>query len=127
MDKVLGTPTTVTLQELLGTSPVASKKIQDYLRVTRSSQNIQKDSVNFLDVSPLNPQINRPVFNPHDAKLVNLQVKFKNGQTANALIDPGSELDIMGNSTWRESGQPMDIRTNTLMRDASNHLTNLKG
>ena len=33
----------------------------------------------------------------------------------------------MGNSTWMESGQPMDIRTNTLMRDASNHLMNLKG
>src|SRR6266481_2343248 len=127
MDKVLGTPTTVTLRELLGASPTASKKIQDYLRVTRSAQNVQKDSVNFLDMSPLNPQINRPEYNPHDAKLVNLQVKFKNGQTANALIDPGSELDIMGNSTWMESGQPMDIRTNTLMRDASNHLTNLRG
>src|SRR6266481_40775 len=85
MDKVLGTPTTVTLRELLGASPVASKKIQDYLRVTRSAQNVQKDSVNFLDMSPLNPQINRPEYNPHDAKLVNLQVKFKNGQTANAL------------------------------------------
>src|SRR6266481_6201763 len=125
MDKVLGTPTTVTLRELLGASPAASKKIQDYLRVTRSAQNVQKDSVNYLDMSPLNPQINRPVFNPHDTKLVNLQVKFKNGQTTNTVIDPGS--DIVGNSTWRDAGQLMDIRTNTLMWDASNHLTNLKG
>ena len=34
VNKVLGTPTTVTLRELLGTSPTASKKILDYLRVT---------------------------------------------------------------------------------------------
>ena len=34
VNKVLGTPTTVTLHELLGASPTASKKILDYLRIT---------------------------------------------------------------------------------------------
>ena len=46
---------------------------------------------------------------------------------ANALIDPGSELDIMSYNMWMHTQQPMDSCTSTLMQDASNHLTDLKG
>ena len=52
VDKVLGTPTTVTLCELLGTSPTASKKILDYLRVTQPTQYIS-EKVNSLEKSYL--------------------------------------------------------------------------
>ena len=47
VDKVLGTPTTVTLRELLGTSPTASKKFLDYLRVTRLTQHISRTSTHW--------------------------------------------------------------------------------
>ena len=43
----------------------------------------------------LNPKTNCPSYNLLDAWLVNLTVQFKNGHVANALIDLGSELDIM--------------------------------
>ena len=75
----------------------------------------------------VNPKTNRPSYNPLDACLVNLTVQFKNGHTANALIDPGSELNIMGHETWLQTSEPMDRRTTTFMRDASNHVTNLRG
>ena len=123
VDKVLGTPTTVTLRKLLGASPTASKKILDYLRVTRPTQHISEninslEKLYFLDhdkPAMVNPKTNRPSYNPLDARLVNLTVQFKNGHVANALIDPGSELDIMGHETWLQTSEPMDRRTTTLM------------
>ena len=133
VDKVLGTATTVTLCELLGTSPTASKKIQDYLCVTQPTQHIS-ENVNSLEKSyllhhnkpvMLNPKTNHPTYNPLDTHLVNLTVQFKNGHVANALIDPGSELDIMGHETWLQTSEPVDRCVNTLMQDASNHVTNL--
>jgi len=42
VDKVLATPTTITLGELLGAAPMASKKVSDYLRITHPSKLIQK-------------------------------------------------------------------------------------
>ena len=135
VDKVLGTPTTVTLQELLGASTMASKKILDYLCVTRPTQHIS-ENINSLEKSYLlnhdkpamvNPKTNHQLYNLLDARLVNLTVSFKNGHVVNALIDPGSELDIMGHETWLQTSKPMDRRTTTLMRGASNHVTNLQG
>ena len=134
VNKVLGTPMTVTLCELLGASPTASKKILDYLCVTCPTQHIAAENVNSLEKSyllnhdkpaMLNPKTNHPSYNPLDTWLVNLTVQFKNGHVANALIDPGSELDIMGHKTWMKTSKPMDRCTNTLMQDASNHVTNL--
>ena len=123
VDKVLGTPTTVTLRELLGTSPMASKKILDYLHVTRPTQHIS-ENVNSLEKSyflnhdkpaMVNPKTNCPSYNPLDACLVNLTVQFKNGHVANALIDPGSEFDIMGHETWQQTSKPIDRCTTMLM------------
>ena len=134
VDKVLGTPMTVTLQELLGASTMASKKILDYLHVTHPTQHIAAENITSLEKSyllnhdkpaMLNPQTNHPSYNPLDACLVNLTVQSKNGHVVNALIDPGSELDIMGHETWMQTSEHMDRRTNMLMRDASNHVTNL--
>ena len=135
VNKVLGTATTITLHELLGTSPTASKKIQDYLCVTRLTQHIP-ENINSLEKSyllnhdtlaMLNPKTNRPSHNPLDARLVNLTVQFKNGHVTNALIDPGSELNIIGHETWIKTSEPMERCINILMQDASNHVTNLQG
>ena len=102
---------------------MASKKIQDYLRVTQLTQHIS-ENVNSLEKSylldhdkpaVLNHKINHPSYNPLDAHLVNLTVQFKNGHVANVLIDPGSELDIMGHETWMQTSEPMDRHINTLM------------
>ena len=75
----------------------------------------------------VNPKTNHPSYNLLDAHSVNLTVQFKNGHVANALIDPDSELDIMGHETWLQTSKPMDRHVNTLMRDGSNHVTNLRG
>src|SRR5882724_10119152 len=45
IDKVLATLTTITLGELLGAAPMASKKVSDYLRITRPSKFIQKEEL----------------------------------------------------------------------------------
>ena len=95
---------------------MASKKILEYLRVTRPTQYIS-ENVNSLEKAYLldhdkpamvNPKTNRPSYNPLDARLVNLTVQFKSGHIAKALIDPGSELDIMGHETWLQTSEPMD-------------------
>ena len=108
----------------------------DYLCITHSTQHIAAENVNSLEKSylldhnkpaMLNPKTNSPSYNPLDAWLVNLTVQFKNGHVANALIDPGSELDIMGHETWMKTSKPMDRCTNMLMQEASNHVTNLQG
>ena len=134
--KLLGTATTVTLQELLGASPMASKKIQDYLCVTCLTQHIAAEHVNSLEKSylhnqanpaALNPQTNCPSYNLLDSWLVNLTVQFKNDHLMNPLIDLRSELDIIGHKTWLNTGEPMDRHTHMLMCNASNHVMNLWG
>ena len=81
------------------------------------TQHIAAENVNSLEKSYLlnhdkpaivNPKTNCPSYNPLDIHLVNLTVQFKNGHTVNALIDPGSELDIMGHETWLQTSEPMD-------------------
>ena len=53
VDKVLGTPMTVTLRELLGASTMASKKILDYLHITHPTQHIAAENINSLEKSYL--------------------------------------------------------------------------
>ena len=70
VNKVLGTPMTVTLCELLGTSPTASKKILDYLCITRPTQHIAAENVNSLKshiysiMTSLRCSIPRPIAHP---------------------------------------------------------------
>jgi len=54
-------------------------------------------------------------------------MSFTNGHTEEALIDPGSEMDIMNQATWIKSQAPMTYTTRTAMRDAGDHLTSLDG
>src|SRR5467141_3148541 len=129
IDKVLETPTTITLRELLGAAPMTSKKIQDYLRITRPSKFIQKEEL-VNDKVPERAQVNsvrESEYQPQDAKLIKLRLSFTNGHMEEALIDPGSEMDIMNQATWIKSQAPMTYTTRTAMRDAGDHLTSLDG
>jgi len=129
VDKVLATPTTITLGELLGAAPMASKKVSDYLRITRPSKFIQKEEL-VKDKPLVGTQVNAVKESDiplQDAKLIKLRLSFTNGHTEDALIDPGSEMDIMNQDTWIKSQAPMTYTTRTAMRDAGDHLTSLDG
>ena len=60
--KICGTPISVTLQEILGSSPVLAKKMKDYLCVTRAPVATIPEKVNF---------IGHPTeYHPQDAHLI---------------------------------------------------------
>src|SRR5882672_9669765 len=87
---------------------MTSKKIQDYLHITRPSKFIWQELVN--DKVPKRAQVNsirESEYQPQDAKLIKLRLSFTNGHTEEALIDPGSEMDIMNQATWIKSQAPM--------------------
>jgi len=129
VDKVLATPTTITLRDLLGASPTASKKVADYLRITRPSKFIRQEEP-VKDVAPVGTQVNivkDSEYHKQDAKLIKLQLCFSNGHKEDALIDPGSEMDIMNQETWIKSQVPMTYTTRAAMRDAGDHITSLDG
>ena len=64
---------------------------------------------------------------PQDAKLIKLCLSFSNGHTEDALIDPGSKMDIMNQDTWIKSQAPMMYMTRSAMCNPGDHLTSLDG
>jgi len=129
IDKVLATLMMITLGELLGAAPMASKKVLDYLQITCPSKFIQKEE--FIKDKPfVGTQVNtikESDIQLHDAKLIKLPLSFSNGHTENSLIDPGSEMDIMNQDMWIKSQAPMTYMMRTAMCDAGDHLTSLDG
>ena len=117
--KICGTPISVTLQEILGSSPVLAKKMQDYLRVTRTPVATIPEKVN---------AIGHPTeYHPQDARLIAIRMTFDNNHSVNTLIDCGSELDIIGHKACMQAQLPVDTSLTTIMRDAGQHDTMMEG
>jgi hypothetical protein len=117
--KLCKTPVTISLQEVFGSSPTMAKKMQDYLRLTRSQKSAE-GQVNEIG-RPM------PMFNPPKSQLIMLPMKFNNGLSVNALIDPGSELDIIHRTACIKARLPIDTNETTYMRDAGQHDTKMDG
>jgi hypothetical protein len=120
VEKILATPITVTLSEALGSSPLTTKKIQEYLRFTRPDQ--------FSKKTPSTVAVNAVrLGHPQDARLILVTISFENGHQVDAVIDSGSEIDIMNRTTWVQSRIPIDRTLKKVMRDAGQHENVLEG
>ena len=112
------TPITITLSEALGSSPGMAKRMQDYLRLTRTPSTNQVSEAN---------SIARSIYHPHDACLISIRMKFDNGYTVDTLIDCGSELDIINKTMCMKGQISIDTSLTTYMRDAGLHDTLMEG
>ena len=117
--KLCGTPVTISLAEILGSSPTIAKKMQDYIRITRNP--------NVNAVEQTNALGRTATYDPHDARLISIRMTLDNNKTVDTLIDCGSELDIINKQTCIKSQIPIDTSASTYMRDAGQHDTRLEG
>jgi hypothetical protein len=117
--KICDTPITITLSEALGSSPFMSKRMREYLQLTRVSQTNNVGEVNSIGKAAS--------FHPHDARLISIRMNFDNNHTVDTLIDCGSELDIINKNTCIKSQIPIDTSLHTYMRDAGLHDTLMEG
>jgi hypothetical protein len=119
LQKLCSTPVTITLSEVLGSSPLMAKKMQDYLRITRLPSSNTAEQVNSIGQSAM--------YHPNDARLIKIRMTLDNDITINTLIDCGSELDIINRQTCIKGQIPIDTSVTTYMRDAGQHDTRMEG
>lgn len=134
--KVLGTPLSISLGDFLGSSPHCSKIIKEYLTVTRpttlaSAEKAPVGKANLIsNPSDSHPLDTHRLHTQHDDRptvLIQLKVSFDNGVTTKALIDPGSEMDMINVETWMAMQTPMDPSAKLVMEDAGSHLLPMQG
>ena len=106
--KLCGTPVTISLAEILGSSPTIAKKMQDYMWITRN-------------VGQTNSLGRTAAFDPHDARLIEIQMTLDNNRTVTTFIDCGLELDLINKQTCIKSQIPIDTSASTYMQDAGQH------
>jgi hypothetical protein len=125
MDKlvanVLSTPLTISLSELLGASPQCSKQVLDYLRITRP-KTYATDVAKVFNVKKLNNGLPSS-----DDRLIQLKVTFDNGTIAEAVVDPGSQLDVISKDLWYALQLPIDLISQVCMEDAGSGRTEMYG
>ena len=61
------------------------------------------------------------------ARLIQVKVKVDNGTELTALIDCGSQIDILNSQSHLSTQIPMDKTVSTVMRDAGQRDTSLHG
>jgi len=108
---------------------MASKKVSYYLQITYPSKFIQKEEL-VKDKPLVGTQVNtvkESDIQLQDANLIKLHLSFSNGHTEDALIDPGSKMDIMNQDMWIKLQAPMTYMMRTAMCNAGDHLTSLVG
>ena len=125
MDKlvtnVLSTPLTLTLSELLGDSPQCPKQVSEYLRITRpKTYATEHEPAKVYRLKNLG----KPGF---DDRLIQLQVKFANGLTADAVVDPGSQMDVLSKDLCTALQLPIDPLAQASMEDAGLGRTDMYG
>ena len=103
--KLCGTPVTISLAEILGSSLMITKKMQDYMQITQ----------NVNSVGQTNSLGRTAIFDPHDAQLISLQMTFNNNKTVTTFIDCGSELDLINKQMCIKSQIPIDTSASTYM------------
>ena len=96
--KLCGTPVTISLAEILGSSPMIAKKMQDYMWITQ----------NVNSVGQTNSLGRTMIFDPHDAQLISLQMTFNNDKMVTTFIDCSSELDLINKQVCIKSQIPIN-------------------
>lgn len=156
--KVMLTPVTLTLRELLGSAPDVLKQIHDYMKLTRpkldhafyanlpipspyyqemqdtdSHYDTESKSQGYVNqissgtIAAVTPNDKSLAFHHQDARLICIKMRFSNGLTVNAVIDSGSELDIVKDSIYEQTGLPIDMTESTMMNDINQNKKVLQG
>lgn len=128
--KVLGTPLSISLGDFLGSAPHCSKILKDYLTVTRPTTLAPTETPvgkTNLIADPSDVNYLRSQYLDRSTVLISLKVSFDNGVTTKALIDPGSEMDLINPDTWMAIQTPMDPSAKLVMEDAGMHFLPLQG
>jgi hypothetical protein len=87
-------------------------------------------SVNHINsgaVAAITPGDKSLAFHRQDARLICIKMQFPNGLMVNAVIDSGSELDIVKDSVYEQTGLPIDMTESTMMNDINQNKKMLQG
>ncbi|KDQ55420.1 hypothetical protein JAAARDRAFT_83663, partial [Jaapia argillacea MUCL 33604] len=89
LKKLLNTPLTLSVGDVIGLSKEVAGKLQEAMRVRKPEKDVKEARVVFVETRD-------------KAELVNLKVMVQ-GNEINAFIDSGSILNIVSYDTWAES------------------------
>ena len=101
--KILSTPITLAVGEVMGVSKELSSMFQDVLKF--KSTKPETHIVSFVE-------------NSVRGNLIKLDIVC-NGKIINAIVDTGSELNIMRKDIWKDLRIPMDIAKQCTINDAN--------
>ncbi|RPD69681.1 hypothetical protein L226DRAFT_471296, partial [Lentinus tigrinus ALCF2SS1-7] len=97
LDRILNTPLTMSVGEVIGTSKEVSQHLQDVIRAKRAVAQPQQEGVNhadFLSAAVIYTKSRRP--------LIHLTVQC-DGNPIDAIVDTGSMMNIVSRRVWKES------------------------
>ena len=130
-EKIKSTPITVTLADLFGAAPEMSKRLLDYVKLTRpalvTEMSAYTNKIDYPEMQSDNETYSITGLKDKEDRLIELLVKFDNGLSLNALIDPGSQIDVMSEDACRKTQSFVDRTTGIKMKDASQNITMLQG
>ena len=105
MNKILNTPITLAVGEVMGVSKDVSSLIQDILKPKTQPAKIAAATASYL-------------IGKTRGTLIRLNVECDNVPIS-AIVDTGSQLNIISKQLWRTLGRPMDVGASVAMNDAN--------
>ncbi|RPD52062.1 hypothetical protein L227DRAFT_484715, partial [Lentinus tigrinus ALCF2SS1-6] len=122
LDRILNTPLTMSVGEVIGTSKEVSQHLQDVIRAKRAVAQPQQEGINhaeFLSAAVIYTKSRRP--------LIHLTVQC-DGNPIDAIVDTGSMMNIVSRRVWKESiPRPYDKSEQPGMVAANNSEGRLSG
>ena len=139
LQKVLNTPVTMAMGELLAVSKEMSAHVQDVIK-PKSAKTERSDKLDGYettaavrwtetkDIPKPRPALSATIFSTRTrGQLIRLTLECL-GRPISAIIDTGSQLNIVSYKTWKaKMGLPMDITRKITMNDANGGEGTLEG
>jgi hypothetical protein len=134
MTKVLDTTVTLSIREVLAMSGAMSKALIDMLRFTRSTplagartgmiggDEEVADEVEVEERMTYSLEMERD-----DARLIIVRIYFENGDSCDAIVDCGSEINVMDSSTAARSSAIINKGRKLMMKDANGGSQRMEG
>ena len=120
MNKILNTPMTISIGELIGASKEVSNSMQNVLKVRRFEG--RDGATATAGKTPVTS-----LFTSTKGRLIRLNMECE-GKPVEAVIDSGSMLNIMSRKVWKTSiVKPIDITKTMQMNDANGGVGQLAG
>ena len=123
LDKVLNTPVTVAVGELLAVSKEVSHQVQEVIKLKSSKGPEAKPATQYVDTGKdleEDPLLAAAAFTPRTkGQLIKLRMEC-DGTPITAIIDTGSQLNIAHKQLWLNAlSRPMDVTKRITMGDAN--------